>query len=85
MTDASKFTHEQQVAIARALPRIAKILDRELARAGAPRMPWSLFTWGGNRGQYISNSNREEIKLALRETLDRWEKPLDPPLAGGFQ
>lgn len=85
MTDPSRFTYEQQVAIARALPRIAKIIDRELARAGAPRMPWSLFTWGGNRGQYISNAKRPEIKLALAETLERWEQPLDPPLTGGFQ
>ncbi len=79
------FTHAQQVAVARRLRKIARLIDKELAAAGAPRMPWSLFTWGGNRGQYISNAGREDVKKALTETLERWEQPPEPPLETGFQ
>lgn len=65
------FTHAQQVAVARRLRNIARLIDKELAAAGAPRMPWSLFTWGRNRGQYISNAGCEDVKKALTETLER--------------
>jgi len=85
MADETKdFTFEQQVAVAKVLPRIARLIDKELQKAGAPRMPWSLYTWGGNRAQYISNTQRSDTKRAMQETLDRWNEQQDPPLTGGF-
>lgn len=80
MTD---FTFAQQVALAKAMPRIARLIEREMKRAGVPRMPWSLYTWGGHRSQHISNARREDVKRGMKETLDRWNEPEDPPL-GGF-
>lgn len=79
MTGPSDFTLAQQLAVSRALPRIARLIDRELARAGAPRMPWSLFTWGGHRSQYVSNTARADARPAIAETLARWEELSDTP------
>lgn len=79
-------TYEQQVAIARRLQKIARLIDKELKAATGQRVPFSLYTWGGNRSQYISNVDRAEVKAAMQETLDRWNEPQDPPPGqGGWQ
>jgi len=70
---------DQQVKLSRNLQRIAKMLDRELEKVTGTRVPFSLYTWGGQRAQYISNAPRNEIKVAMRECLDRWDQPDDPP------
>lgn len=75
MTD--KFA--QQVVLAKLLPEIARTIDGMIAAAGLPKQPWSLYTWGGNRCQYISNTAREDTRRAMQETLDRWDEPQDPP------
>lgn len=80
----NKITFADQVALSRALPRIAKLIDREINRATGKKMPFSLYTWGGNRAQYVSNTAREDAKAAMRECLDRWDEPQDPPPHKGF-
>lgn len=69
----------EQVQLAKLLPEIAKTIDKMVADAGLPRQPWSLYTWGGNRCQYIGNAPRADVKAAMRETLDRWDEQQDPP------
>ena len=82
----TSLTYEQQVAIARRLRKIARLIDKELTAATGQRVPFSLYTWGGNRSQYISNVDRAEVKVAMQETLDRWNEPQDPPPGqGGWQ
>lgn len=71
-------TYDEQVKIARALPRIARILRTELTKAAGRPVLFSLWTWGDGRSQYISNAQRDDIKKALQETLDRWDD-VDPP------
>lgn len=88
MGEPSVFTFEQQVRVAKRLQRIARLIDKELAAAGAPRMPWSFYTWGGNRAQYVSNTDRADAIKAMKECIERWEKgsPDEPPIhQGGFQ
>jgi hypothetical protein len=75
----TQITFENQVRLSRNLQRIAKMLDKELEKAAGVRGPWSLYTWGGQRCQYVSNSPREETKAAMQECLDRWNQPDDPP------
>ena len=70
---------EQQVKLAVLLPEIARKIDQMIADAGLPRQPWSLYTWGGNRCQYIGNAPRDDVKQAMQETLDRWDEPEGPP------
>jgi hypothetical protein len=77
-------TFEDQVRLSRLLPKLARMIDKEISKAGLPRAPWSLYTWGGNRCQYVSNTAREDAKTAMRECLDRWEEPQDPPPHQGF-
>ena len=80
MASDEALTYEEQVRIARRLPHIARLIDRELVKAaGGKRVPWSLYTWGGNRCQYISNTSRDQAKIAMQDTLDRWNEPQDPP------
>lgn len=73
-------TFGDQVKISRRLQKIARMVNAELTKAtGGKPVPFSLITWGGNRSQYISNANRDEIKAGMRETLERWEENEDPP------
>lgn len=83
MSDGT-LTLEQQVAISKRLQRIARMIDRELSAATGERVAWSLYTWGGNLGQYVSNTDREQAKIAMLECLDRWNEPKDPPPHQGF-
>ena len=70
---------ENQVNLARLLPEIAKSIDKMIADAGLPKQPWSLYTWGGYRCQYISNTDRDQSRIAMKETLDRWNEEQDLP------
>lgn len=70
---------ELQVKISQLLPDIARMIDKAIDDAGLPRQPWSLYTWGGQRCQYISNTAREDSRVAMKETLDRWDEQQDPP------
>lgn len=74
----------EQVKLSRLLPRIARLIDKEIKKEGLPKQPWSLYTWGGNRCQYISNTERAQAKVAMQECLDRWTEPQDPPPHEGF-
>ena len=66
-------TFLDQVAISSKMQQIARMIDAELsAAAGGKRVPFSLYTWGGHRTQYVSNTDRDQIKVAMQETLDRW-------------
>jgi hypothetical protein len=69
----------EQVKLAVILPEIAQTIDAMVTAAGLPKQPWSLYTWGGNRCQYISNTSREQSRIAMKETLDRWDESQDPP------
>lgn len=74
------FTFTDNLAVARALQPIAKLIDAELSKAtGGKRVPFALYTWGGQRGQYVSNVDREQSKIAMQETLERWAED-DGPL-----
>jgi phosphotransferase system IIB component len=79
MTD--KMTFENQVRLSRNLQRIAKLLEKELKQAAGCKVLFSLYTWSGQRVQYVSNSNRDDVKTAMLELLARWENnsPDDPP------
>jgi hypothetical protein len=68
----------QQVKLAVLLPEIARTIDAMVKEAGLPRQPWSLYTWGGHRCQYISNADREQSRVAMQETLERWDEQQDP-------
>ena len=70
---------EEQVKLAALLPELARMIDKAIKDAGLPKQPWSLYTWGGHRCQYISNVDRSESRKAMRETLDRWDEAQDPP------
>ena len=75
-------TYADNVAVGRALQKIARTIDKELMKAtGGKRVPFSLYTWGGHRAQYVSNTERTQAKVAMRETLDRWGED-DGPFTG---
>ena len=75
-------TYADNVAIGRALQKIARMIDKELFEAtGGKRVPFSLYTWGGHRAQYVSNCARDDAKEAMRETLARWGED-DGPFTG---
>jgi len=77
MSDQLSFA--DNIAISKALQKIARMIDTELENAtGGKRVPFSLFTWGGHRSQYVSNTDREQSKAAMKETLSRWNEDDGP-------
>lgn len=79
-------TFADQIAIAQRLQEIARMVDAELAKVtDGKRVPFSLYTWGGHRAQYVSNVDRDQARVAMQECLDRWAEPQDPPPHKGFQ
>lgn len=85
-TDRVMLTPEQQVAVSLRMQRIARLIDKELKKATGTRVPFSLFTWGGGRSQYVANVDRTDAMTVMRETLDRWERhepDLGPPHMDG--
>ena len=62
------------------LQTLAKGLETVLADV-APGAQFSLLVWQNNPDgsganvNYVSNAQRDTVKRALREVLDRWETP----------
>lgn len=79
-----KLTFDDQVKISRKLSSIASMVEKRLKKACGKDVPFSIYTWGGQRAQYVSNVAREDAKTAMRECLDRWDEPQDPPPHKGF-
>jgi hypothetical protein len=72
-------THADNIAVAKELQTIARMIDKRLERAtGGKRVPFSLFTWGGHRSQYVANTDRDQAKTAMEETLSRWAEDDGP-------
>ena len=65
------------VRIGNRLQRIGRLIEKELSKAGASKeeAQFSLIIWGGGRMQYISNAEREGVREAMREMVERWDKP----------
>lgn len=70
---------DEQVTLAKLLPEIGRKIDEMIAEAGLPRQPWSFYTWGGKRCQYIGNTLRSQSRTAMKEVLNRWEQNDPPP------
>lgn len=76
--------------ISNRLQKLARMIEKELAKAGTNKdeTQFSLLIWGpGGRMQYVSNAERETVRLALIELADKWteEQDLGPvklPLGG---
>ena len=80
MPNNSPLTFADQVAIAHRLQDIARHISAELsAAAGGKTVPFSLYTWGSFRSQYVSNARRDDVKVGMRELLERWDED-DGPL-----
>lgn len=75
---SEKLTYEDQVAISRELKTIARMVEKRLERVTGKRVGFSVWTWGGNRSQYVSNCERQDIKNVLMETIDRWSEDDGP-------
>lgn len=67
-------TAQEQVQVSLVMQRIAKIVDKELRKAAGRRVPFSLFTWGGARSQYVANVTRADAMTVMQETLQRWKR-----------
>jgi hypothetical protein len=82
----TELTPQQQVKVSLQMQRIAKLVDKELRKAAGVRVPFSMFTWGGGRSQYVANVDRSDAMAVMQETLDRWnrhEPDLGPPHLDG--
>lgn len=73
-------TPEDIVRISKGLQKTADNIDHELsALAGGKPVGFSLLVWTDGRTQYVSNCDREQIKLAMRELLARWDADDEGP------
>jgi len=56
------------------LQTLAKAIDGALEQV-APGVNFSLFVWQEGGVNYVSNADRESVRKALREVLERWDTP----------
>lgn len=58
------------------LQRIARLIEKELAKAGADRADtqFSLIIWGEGRMQYVGTGERSDTKKAMEEMVAKWDK-----------
>ena len=58
------------------LQKIARLLEKELRKAGADKdeVQFFLLIWGQGRMQYVSNAERGGVKEALSELLAKWDR-----------
>lgn len=62
--------------IGQRLQRIARLVEKELKKAGATKddTQFSLIIWGEGRMQYVSNAQRSDVKAAMREMVEKWDR-----------
>lgn len=79
------------IKIGKRLQKIARMITIELERVGVSNddAQFSLLVWGPDRVQYVGTATRETSKAAMKELLERWDKPqeelgplLRPPVDG---
>lgn len=74
--------------ISNRLQRIARLIEKELEKAGADRedAQFSLLIWGPDRMQYVSTAERSTVKEAMKEMIAKWDTddlgPVQKPLGG---
>jgi hypothetical protein len=73
--EPSKEALARAVRVGQRLQKIARMIERELEKAGADRdhVQFSLLVWGEGRTQYVGNAERSGVATAMREVLTRWE------------
>lgn len=69
---------EVDIKIGNRLQRIARLLEKELAKTGA-KVPediqFSLIIWNNaGRMQYVSNGSRDSVKTAMTELVAKWDR-----------
>jgi hypothetical protein len=58
------------------LQTLARGLDETLKEIiPGKRTCFSLLIWQDGEANYVSNSDRESVKKAMREVLERWDTP----------
>ena len=67
--------HVRNVRIGNRLQRIARMLEKELEKAGATSddTQFSLIVWGTGRMQYVSNAERPDVRNAMKEMVAKWD------------
>ena len=68
----------RNIAIARRMQKIGRLIERELEKAAGKDVPdlhFALLIFHDHRTQYCSNAERESIKEAMKELLGRWDNP----------
>lgn len=66
-----------QLKISRQLQALAEALGDLLEEAAGEKVLFALHIFGegaDGRGQYVSNAERADVRKALRELLDHWDK-----------
>jgi len=73
--EANRADLQLNVRIGNRLQRIARLLEKELHKAGATKdqAQFSLLIWGPGRMQYISNADRSGVKAAMEEMIAKWD------------
>jgi len=67
-------TYEEEVKVAERLQPLAEKISKDLEKAVGKPVPFSLFTWGGQRAQYVANVARGDAMVAMKVLVDRWER-----------
>ena len=74
--------HRVAVRIANRMQKIARMIEKELTKAGADKdeVQFSLQVWSNGRMQYVSNAERATVRDAMVELVAKWDKEKEPGL-----
>jgi len=66
--------NHDMVLISKALQPWAQGIDETITDLVGHKVGFCLVVFTGERAQYVSNCDRQEVAAALRELLTRWEQ-----------
>lgn len=69
------------ILISKEFQSIAAELEKRFEEVAGERVSFSLFCWHETRANYVSNCDRAEIIVALKEIIKGWEEGM-PDIPG---
>jgi hypothetical protein len=54
---------------------LAQAVDTTLKTVAGKKTSFSIIVWQDGEANYVSNSDRESVRKAMQEVLDRWNQP----------
>ena len=74
--EKTEHNKDLNIRLGNRLQKMARMIEAEMRKAGATKdeAQFSLIIWGPERMQYVSNAERADVKKAMTELVNKWDK-----------